>query len=120
VQDEEEDSRPATATVAREEPAARALPVERVEMIDGQPVRRAEPVLEEEIITAQPQAPRINRRPRRMNGLEVRPAEPVYEPAPGPGLPRRAERARYLGTTPEGELVFEVPSAERGYVSPRP
>jgi len=35
-----------------------------------------------------------------------------------PPLPRGAVRAQYLGTTPEGNLIFGLPSNERGYVSP--
>lgn len=50
---------------------------------------------------------------------EVRRAEPpenddVRAPAP----PRGAKRAQYLGTTPEGDLVFGLPSDQRGYVAP--
>jgi hypothetical protein len=33
-------------------------------------------------------------------------------------MPRGSVRAQYLGTTPDGELVFGLPSNERGYVSP--
>jgi hypothetical protein len=35
-----------------------------------------------------------------------------------PPVPRGAKRAKYLGTTPEGDLVFGLPSDERGYVQP--
>ena len=53
---------------------------------------------------------------------EVRPAEPVAEAdlSNAPPVPRGAKRARYLGTTPEGDLIFGLPSNERGYVSPPP
>jgi serine/threonine protein kinase len=36
-----------------------------------------------------------------------------------PPVPRGAVRAQFLGTTPDGELVFGLPSEERGYVTPR-
>ena len=52
---------------------------------------------------------RAAKRPRRINGLEVRAAEPVGEPA-ATGT-KRARRPRFLGTTPDGELVFEIPGA---------
>jgi serine/threonine protein kinase len=35
-----------------------------------------------------------------------------------PPVPRGAVRAEYLGTTPDGNLVFGLPSSERGYVAP--
>jgi hypothetical protein len=35
-----------------------------------------------------------------------------------PPIPRGAVRAEYLGTTPDGNLVFGLPSSERGYVAP--
>jgi hypothetical protein len=35
-----------------------------------------------------------------------------------PPIPRGAVRAEYLGTTPDGNLVFGLPSAQRGYVAP--
>ena len=34
------------------------------------------------------------------------------------GLPQGAVRARYLGTTPEGELVFGLPNNDRVYAAP--
>ena len=36
-----------------------------------------------------------------------------------PPMPRGAVRAEYLGTTPDGNLVFGLPSEQRGYVAPR-
>jgi hypothetical protein len=35
-----------------------------------------------------------------------------------PPMPRGAVRAEYLGTTPDGNLVFGLPSEQRGYVAP--
>jgi hypothetical protein len=35
-----------------------------------------------------------------------------------PPLPPRSIRAQYLGTTPEGELIFGLPSSERVYAAP--
>lgn len=51
---------------------------------------------------------------------EVLPAEPVdpSDLANAPPVPRGSKRARYIGTTPEGDLVFGLPSNERGYVAP--
>ena len=62
-------------------------------------------------------------RPRRAEPVqrdEVRPAEPVDESdfVNAPPVPRGAKRARYLGSTPEGDLVFGLPSNERGFVAP--
>lgn len=37
-----------------------------------------------------------------------------------PPIPRGAVRAQFLGTTPDGNLVFGLPSDERGYVTPPP
>ena len=34
-----------------------------------------------------------------------------------PSLPRGAIRAEFLGTTPEGNLIFGLPSSKRGYVA---
>ncbi|MFN2507184.1 MAG: protein kinase [Chthoniobacterales bacterium] len=36
-----------------------------------------------------------------------------------PPVPRGSVRAEYLGTTPEGELIFGLPSEEEGFVTPR-
>jgi serine/threonine-protein kinase len=50
---------------------------------------------------------------------EVRRAEPPDDiGVNAPTVPRGAKRARYLGTTPEGDLVFGLPSDQRGYVAP--
>lgn len=51
---------------------------------------------------------------------EVRPAQPVTDSdfANAPPIPRGAKRARYLGTTADGDLVFGLPSDERGFVAP--
>ncbi len=62
-------------------------------------------------------------RPKRAEPVrrdEVRPAEPVDESdlVNAPPVPRGTKRARYLGTTPEGDLVFGLPSDERGFVAP--
>jgi hypothetical protein len=35
-----------------------------------------------------------------------------------PPIPRHAVRAQYLGTTPDGEMVFGVPSSRRVYLYP--
>ena len=35
-----------------------------------------------------------------------------------PPIPRHAVRAQYLGTTPDGEMVFGVPSSQRYYLPP--
>ncbi len=113
VEDEPERAEP----VVVENAPSRTEPIVRnpEPTINGLPVRRAEPVLTEPVYEAPPVA-RAIRRPRRINGLEVRVAEPAENT---PGLPNRSRRARFIGTTPEGELVFETPSQERGYVSPR-
>lgn len=52
--------------------------------------------------------------------LEVRQALPLTpeEEAALPPVPRGATRARYLGTTPDGALVFGMPSSERVYAAP--
>lgn len=51
---------------------------------------------------------------------EVRPAQPVTDSdfVNAPPIPRGAKRARYLGTTPDGNLVFGLPSNERVFVAP--
>ena len=35
-----------------------------------------------------------------------------------PAVPQGAVRAQYLGTAPDGSLIFGLPSSERGYVAP--
>jgi hypothetical protein len=53
--------------------------------------------------------------------LEVRQALPLTpeDEAALPPVPRGSKRARYLGTTPDGALVFGVPqSSERLYAAP--
>jgi hypothetical protein len=35
-----------------------------------------------------------------------------------PALPEGKVRAEFLGTTPEGELIFGLPSDRRGYMAP--
>ena len=54
--------------------------------------------------------------------LEVRQALPITpaEEAALPPVPRGSKRARYLGTTPDGALVFGMPSSERVYAAPPP
>jgi serine/threonine-protein kinase len=54
--------------------------------------------------------------------LEVRQALPVTpeDERALPPVPRGSKRARYLGTTPDGALVFGMPSNERVFVSPPP
>ena len=50
---------------------------------------------------------------------EVRRAEPADDvDVNAPPVPRGAKRAKYLGTTPNGDLVFGLPSDQRGYVAP--
>ncbi len=60
-----------------------------------------------------------SKRPRQVQQDEVRPAEPVdpseFENAPP--VPRGSKRAKYLGTTAEGDLVFGLPFNERGIVA---
>jgi serine/threonine-protein kinase len=52
-------------------------------------------------------------------GAEVRRAEPADDvDVNAPPVPRGAKRAKYLGTTPDGDLVFGLPSDQRGYVAP--
>jgi hypothetical protein len=52
--------------------------------------------------------------------LEVRQALPLTpeEERALPPIPRGSKRARYLGTTPDGALVFGMPSNEQVYVAP--
>ena len=55
--------------------------------------------------------------------LEVRQALPVTpeDERALPPVPRGSQRARYLGTTPDGALVFGMPSTdERVFVAPQP
>ena len=54
--------------------------------------------------------------------LEVRQALPLTpeEERALPPVPRGSKRARYLGTTPDGALVFGMPSNEQVYVAPPP
>jgi len=55
----------------------------------------------------------------RMATRGVRRAEPVDDFGAGaPPLPRGARRARFVGTAPDGSLMFELPSQERVYASP--
>lgn len=49
---------------------------------------------------------------------EKRAAKKERIAAANPPLPEGSVRAQFLGTTPEGELVFGLPSDERGYVAP--
>ncbi len=67
-----------------------------------------------------PVAKAMPRRAEPVRRDEVRPAEPVDESdlVNAPPVPRGTKRARYLGTTPEGDLVFGLPSNERGFVAP--
>ena len=82
--------------------------------------RRAEPVDAPEARRAVPveRAGKANRRPRRIDGMEVRPAEPVREENV-PGLPPRSRRARFLGFDADGQMIFELPSSEEGFAEPR-
>ncbi|MEO5720287.1 MAG: protein kinase [Chthoniobacterales bacterium] len=85
--------------------------------LDGVQVRRAEPVVDEpQPVENSTRAARSSRRVKRINGLEVRAAEPAEGTL---GLPKRSRRARFLGTADDGSLVFEMPSAEEAYVKPR-
>jgi hypothetical protein len=55
--------------------------------------------------------------------LEVRQALPITaaDEAALPPVPRGSQRARYLGTTPDGALIFGMPnSSERVYAAPPP
>ena len=61
-----------------------------------------------------------SRSSQRRQELEVRQALPVTpeDEASLPPVPRGSKRARYLGTTPDGALVFGMPSNEQVYVAP--
>ncbi len=104
----------------RPEPASTPTPVvaqrAKPATIQGLPVRRAEPIQAVDSVTEIRPIASPERTGRRFNGLEVRAAEPAENT---PGLPKRSRRARFLGTTPDGEMVFELPSAEEGFVAPR-
>ena len=55
--------------------------------------------------------------------MEVRQALPITpeDEAALPPVPRGSKRARFLGTTPDGALVFGMPqSSERVYAAPPP
>ena len=60
------------------------------------------------------------KRPEEVAKSEVRRAEPVDDYSTAPPVPRGSQRAKYLGTTPEGDLIFGLPSEQRGYVAPPP
>lgn len=79
----------------------------RAELVVNEPTTsRAQPPSVEKPAPAETsQVARASTRPKKINGLEVRPAEPV---APRVSS-KRVRRARFLGTTPDGELVFEIP-----------
>ncbi len=111
------DPQPARTAVTEGEPAEAKTSSAQVARLNGLPVRRAEPVQEEDLRDRRParQASRV----RRIDGREVRLAEPIYDGDEVTGLPRRANRARFIGTTPDGEMVFEAPATGRGYVRPR-
>jgi eukaryotic-like serine/threonine-protein kinase len=57
---------------------------------------------------------------QRVARREVRRAAPVDEAelAALPPVPRGAKRARFVGTAPDGSLMFELPSDERVYAAP--
>ncbi|MGI8819555.1 MAG: protein kinase domain-containing protein [Chthoniobacterales bacterium] len=55
---------------------------------------------------------------RKLASQQVRRALPLDEFASRPALPSRSKRARYVGTAPDGSLMFETPSAERVYAAP--
>ncbi len=109
-------------------PAATPLPVEPTPVviaeepvnepiIENLPVRKALPAP-----AATPERRRVaqsssSSRPTRIAQREVRPAEPADGSIPG--LPKRSRRARFVGTAPDGSLIFELPSAKQGFVKPR-
>ena len=97
-------------------PPAPAPVAQRAQPRVAEPVLRAEPVLAAQPAMETNRGARTSKRPKRINGLEVRAAEP---PDGTPGLPKRTQRARFLGTADDGSLVFEMPSSEAGYVAPR-
>lgn len=75
--------------------------------------------------TPEEKTPRVTKaapkRPSRIARNEARRAEPVTDDfASAPPIPRGAKRAKFLGTTPEGDLVFGLPSDQRGFVAPPP
>jgi serine/threonine-protein kinase len=47
---------------------------------------------------------------------KAQPAEDAF--ASAPPVPRGSKRAKFLGTTPEGDLIFGLPSEQRGFVAP--
>jgi hypothetical protein len=115
--EKEEESRPAPATVLTKVPESSPAITERggERTINGLPVRRAEPVPNEEPepVVANYRKAKPVARPTRIDGLEVRPAEPVSEADLAPPKSREDRaRPRLLGTTPDGELVFEMPPAD--------
>ncbi|MFN2476826.1 MAG: protein kinase [Chthoniobacterales bacterium] len=73
--------------------------------------------------TTPPAAANSTPKPSRkvVRNSEVRRAEPADDvDVNAPAAPRGSKRARYLGTTPEGDLIFGLPSDQRGYVAPPP
>ncbi|MEP6809791.1 MAG: protein kinase [Chthoniobacterales bacterium] len=109
------------ATEERESQPPRAKPEPAEPRFNGLPVRRAERLTTADIEPAPTERRVVHapKRVKRVNGMEVRAAEPVYETAGGRTLPTRAKRGRYFGRTPDGELVFEAPEEHGGPASPR-
>lgn len=99
----------AEATEPREVIPQREVPEEReASVVARKPASQTQPVAN---VTPQP--------PKRIANREVRTALPPDRFATSlPPLSGRSKRARYVGTAPDGSLVFEMPSEERVFVAP--
>jgi hypothetical protein len=106
---EEDEESARSSEVVTEQNQAGTDEALRAEPVNAPEAKRAAPVVGEAKTTA---------RPRRINGMEVRPAEPVANKRV-PGLPPRSRRARFLGFDADGQMIFELPSSEEGFAEPR-
>lgn len=104
--DGNEDTAPKTASTAQSSRTSKA----------AAPVRKPA-TTEDEADKAPRVAKATPKRTERVAHTEVRAAQPV-DNDDAPPVPRGATRAKYLGTTPQGDLIFGLPSEQRGYVAP--
>ncbi len=114
---------PPRSTPDVQEPAATAAPTASSRIaaaaVEPEPVKRSAPPKPAPIKAERPRVADAlaQTAPTKVSSREVRRAQPADDT----GLPPLAagrKRARYVGTAPDGSLIFEMPSAERVYSAP--
>jgi hypothetical protein len=115
------ESEPPVVAQTETAPAAPARETSRETIRAAEPVEAPQPkpaATPVRVVKAPTPAPK--KPAERIARREVRRAEPVDDVAVAalPPIPRGAKRARYVGTAPDGSLMFEMPSEERVYAAP--